>query len=174
MIFIVRATVVGLTGLPNPNDRCLALQNKEMTYLEAVKWLMAKFPHRSCGDLIFSGHTALISSWLLCFERHYGFFKSNFLVRGSVWLYSFYAIFLLILCRAHYTVDVVLGFWMSFFIVEFYHARAYNLYAGDRFWGRIIRKLEDWGPEWEYALEDTEKLIPTHEMTLALREEMGL
>ena len=39
LVFLMRATVVGLTGLNNPNagDRCLNLQDTEMTYLEALK-----------------------------------------------------------------------------------------------------------------------------------------
>ena len=174
LLFLVRATVVGLTGLPNPNDRCLELQNVKMTYVEAVKWLMSKFPHRSCGDLIFSGHTALISSWLFCFERHYGFFKSNKLVKMFVWFYCIYAIILLIVCRAHYTVDVVLGFWMSFYVCEFYHCRAYNLYKGDTRIGRLIRRVEDWGIEWDDVVDSDGKSIPTHQMTMTMRHELGL
>ena len=149
MLFLVRSTVVGLTGLPNPNRRCLELQNVKMTYMEALRWLMSSFPHRSCGDLIFSGHTALISSWLFCFERHRGFFSANMFVKVLVWVYAFCGIVLLMVCKAHYTVDVVLGFWFSFFICEFYHSRAYNTYEGDTRIGRLIRRVEDWGPEWE-------------------------
>ncbi len=89
-----------------------------------------------------------------------------------MWIYSFYSILLLIVCRAHYTVDVILGFWMSFFVVEYYHARAYDLYRGDHFMGKLIRKLETWGPEWENVLEPTKKAgaLP-QSMDLVKREE---
>ena len=174
LIFLVRSTVVGLTGLPNPNDRCLELQNKEMTYIEALRWLLSTFPHRSCGDLIFSGHTALISSWLFCFERHWGFFKSNMLVKSLVWVYAIYGIFLLTACKSHYTVDVVLGFWFSFFICEFYHSRAYNLYQGDTKIGRLIRKVEDWGQEWEDADNDRREIPISQHMPLTLRADTAL
>ena len=155
MVFVIRSTVVGMTGLPNPNDRCIELQTQKMTYLQAVTWLMSQFPPRSCGDLIFSGHTALLTSWLLCFEKHNGFFRNNRLLRYTVWLFCAYSILMLVVCRAHYSVDVVLGLWMAFFIVEFYHSRAcdQNVHKNS-FFAKLIRRQEDWGRDWEDALEN--------------------
>ena len=43
-----------------------------MTYAEAVNDVFSTFPHRSCGDLIFSGHTALLMLWSINMQWQHG------------------------------------------------------------------------------------------------------
>jgi hypothetical protein len=97
----------------NPNSRCRPLQSQEMTYWEALVFVFSKFPHRSCGDLIFSGHTALILLWFINMEWENGTVRNTWYLRLTAFLFSVWGIFKLIICRSHYTVDVALGFYFA-------------------------------------------------------------
>jgi hypothetical protein len=151
LVFLCRTTVVGLTGLNQPNERCLVIQDEHMTYAEAMKYVFSTFPHRSCGDLIYSGHTALLVIWMINMRWQNGIVHNRWYLTLWCWLQSGWGISLLIVCRSHYTVDVALGFYFAFFVSQFYMVRALNIFEGGSFMGRLIQRLEHWGEDWEKA-----------------------
>ncbi len=81
-------------------------------------------------------------------NTHGGFFYKNLWINLPVTLYCIWAIILLITCRSHYSVDVILGLWFSAGVVEFYHLRANNLWRGNSYIGQFIMWLEKWPKEW--------------------------
>lgn len=125
IIFLIRTTVVGLTGLPNPNNRCLPIQNIAMKYNEALYFVLSSFPHHACGDLIFSGHTAILLTWLLELQEigllNWWKFKNYRILNFLLWRLNSFAILNLIICKYHYTVDVILGIWFTLFVVYLYN-----------------------------------------------------
>ena len=149
LCFCARATVVGLTGMNQPNGRCAPIQNVEMSYKESISFVFENFPHKACGDMIFSGHTALIFIWTFALERQNGFMRNNILLRSIIWILAIWGCSLLVLCRSHYTVDVALGIYFAYFIQDWYFSRVLNCFNGDVGIGRIFRNLEYWGPYWE-------------------------
>ena len=153
MVFLCRLTVVGLTGLNQPNggDRCLPIQDQVWTYKESLKYVFSNFPHKSCGDLIYSGHTALIVIWALNMDWQNGIVRKRWYLRLLVWVQASFGVSVLVICRSHYTVDVALGAYFAYFISEFYYLRALNVYQGDSMFGRFIQRLEYWGADWEKA-----------------------
>ena len=84
-----------------------------MSYYDALSFVLGKFPHKSCGDLIFSGHTALITIWAMNIEWQNGFVRNTWWIRATCWIFSLWGVFKLIACRSHYTVDVVLGLYFA-------------------------------------------------------------
>ena len=140
LLFITRTTTVCLTGLPQPNPRCVRIQHMEMTYRKAFKFVMGRgFPPHSCGDLIYSGHVGCILICLIVLTKHK--YLESYIVKFMAWAWASVGILSTVSCRSHYTVDVVLAIYFSFGIQDFYYARSCCLVHGG-FLGDWIRFLE--------------------------------
>jgi len=142
LMFLTRTTTVSVTSLPQPNftHKCLVAQTATATFPESLKIVVGtKFPPKACGDLIYSGHAscALMAHWILL---RTGCLTNNWSVRISG-LSVVMAVVSIFLCRSHYTVDVVLAFYFSYFLVDFYFLRAEGVVDGG--WiGGFIRYME--------------------------------
>ena len=103
--------------------------------VESIWLTMQKFPLFDCGDLIFSGHTV---HFLLCAfiwdESGWGLRRRakklalNGVWRVLLWVYVIGGVCTLIMCRFHYSVDVVVGGYISFLVWKYYD---YLLLSGD-------------------------------------------
>lgn len=100
----------------------------------------------TCGDLMFSGHTAMITI-LTYFIIHYTpnpsarhtVMRSLWLsVHSCIWVLLFFGMFLIVAAHEHYTADVVMAYYISSRCFMHYHVRA----DGD------IRKLSSPRPEY--------------------------
>ena len=111
-----------------------------MTYVEALKYVFQQSPHRSCGDLIFSGHTALLTLWIINMNLQNGFVAKRLWLKILVFAQNAWGILLLVICGSHYTVDVALGLYFAFFVSEFYFVRSLNIYNGGSWLGRLIQR----------------------------------
>jgi hypothetical protein len=147
LVFVTRTTVVGLTALPQPNfgTKCTTAQITPMTYWQAVREVCGSFPPKACGDLIFSGHVACAFSALFIFDGLRAF-PSFSLVSTNLSRIFFYtlgglSVLSCLLCRSHYTVDVVLGLYFAYFLSDFYLQRAEGVVCGGSL-GAVIRQLE--------------------------------
>lgn len=77
-------------------------------------------PRVSCGDYLYSGHTAALT--LLCFfGRDYFFFKS-YIINFILWAVNFIGMFGILKAHMHYTVDVILGFIIAIMLYSSYHS----------------------------------------------------
>ena len=141
LVFLSRTTTVGLTGLPQPNPKCVNQQHLQVTFDKALSFVMGRglVPH-ACGDLIYSGHVGCTLMCMSILHRH-GFLK-NRVAAVLVWLTAIVGIYFTISCRSHYSVDVVLAFWFGYFIPEWYFNRSDGRVRGPV--SRWIRRLEVW------------------------------
>jgi len=141
MLFLARATTLCLTGLPQPNPKCVEVQNDAVTYVQALVFVYRKgfLPH-GCGDLIFSGHVGCILICVYVLTRNRILVSP--LIKCVTWVWSLIGILSTISCRSHYSVDAVLAFYFAFGIQDFYYARSHGFVDGGAF-GRWIRFLED-------------------------------
>ena len=125
LMFLTRTTTVSVTNLPQPNftPKCLKAQNDTATLAESFHVVMLSgFPPKACGDLIYSGHAACAILSMAIFERHGCFFGYGSL-RATGWAMVAAAIASIFMCRSHYTVDVVLGVYFSYFLSEWFWIR---------------------------------------------------
>lgn len=76
--------------------------------------------HLFCGDMLFSGHTTTIST--CCFFLNYYMPHSLWPIKIVLVVCCLIAMICLIGSRAHYTVDVVMGYWISSIVFSLYHA----------------------------------------------------
>ena len=137
MIFLTRTTTVGLTGLPQPNPKCVDQQHRPVSFVTALQFVMGRgFPPHSCGDLIYSGHVSCTLICMAVLHRH-GFLRRR-AVAVCVWAMAATGIYFTISCRSHYSVDVMLAFYFGYFLPEWYFNR-----SDGRVEGRMSRWIQN-------------------------------
>jgi hypothetical protein len=70
----------------------------------------------SCFDLIFSGHSTIM---LLCTMLIREFFNVSTLLYSTLMIKNFITCFMIIVCRNHYTIDVLISICMTYFVYMF-------------------------------------------------------
>lgn len=129
LVFLTRTTTVSVTGLPQPNPKCTAVQAFPVTYQQAWEFVVGRgFPPHACGDLIYSGHVACTLVCMTIMHRH-GFLCNRY-IGIIVWGLACLGIFATLSCRSHYTVDVVLACYFVLFLKEFYFLRSNGIVNG--------------------------------------------
>ncbi|XP_060067215.1 sphingomyelin synthase-related protein 1-like [Ylistrum balloti] len=126
-MYWLRCLCVLVTSLPVPD-----VHKKCYPFPEADTWnklkraldLYTRFGLKvvgaeTCGDYIFSGHTTLLTI-LNLFVNEYAP-RSRCFIRGITWTLNIGGILFILLCRGHYTIDVILAFYLSYQIFTSYH-----------------------------------------------------
>lgn len=126
MIFLMRTTTVSVTGLPQPNPRCVPIQSTYYSFSEAIIFVFRKVIPHACGDLVFSGHIAFIFTCLVILHRRRLLWGT--LPYILMWILAFGAIFSAIACRSHYSLDVVLALYFAYF-TQFWYFSLCSPYA---------------------------------------------
>ena len=112
-----RLITMSVTVLPQPNNNCKPPSERNTI----DRWLSG-----GCNDSIFSGHTALVLILLLYINKGV---KSSFMKAMMVLFAIGYSI-LIIMLRNHYTVDVVLAWFISVSTFILYENREYLFKKG--------------------------------------------
>jgi hypothetical protein len=116
LIYLMRATTISVTSLPDPNDMCRSstLENGVNTFLAGL----------SCGDMIFSGHTvALILNPLIL---HQAFPYMPRWIAFFMWSYMILGMWALLATHMHYLVDILVAVYISLVVYWAYQATATN------------------------------------------------
>jgi hypothetical protein len=125
VLMILRATTVAVTSLNNPwpaCNQCGLPDGCPNSLWDAVTYTMARFPLYDCGDLIFSGHTAhfLMMGFIWStYRSSSSSFSSSMsslcatVERGVVWAAVLGGLSLLLSCRFHYSIDILVAFYLS-------------------------------------------------------------
>ena len=152
-IYLARAFSIIATILPNPERTCktaaVAGTDQENVFIEALKILGAQ--RVTCGDCLFSGHTAAMNLTAMFGNRYGRHFVGNAVVWGVLrtllWIYCA-ATFVLIVCtHFHYTIDVIVAVMVSTAIWKWYHSYI-----------KYIHELPEWHPIvwYEFDIRDQE------------------
>lgn len=112
-----RLITMSVTVLPQPNNNCKPPSERNMI----DRWLSG-----GCNDSIFSGHTALMIILLLYINKGV---KSSFM-KCMMMLFAVGYSLLIIMLRNHYTVDVVLAWFISISTFILYENREYLFKKG--------------------------------------------
>jgi len=109
VMMMLRTMTLNVTVLPNPNPLCMDEAIDPIGYFGyggTVEMVLQTFPAKTCGNLMFSGHTMFIMIFLLS-EYTYELVPPNLYFLSIT--KTIYAIYSIIACRSHYTIDVLLG-----------------------------------------------------------------
>jgi len=136
LLYFYRAVTMIFTNLPSANVeyKCDPQLNHTITATEVVRRvvkIMSGFglsingQHVYCGDFIFSGHTMiLILAYLIITEYTP---KSVWLIHWASFLMALSGVVTLMLARGHYSVDVILAYFITTRLWYMQHSVILNL-----------------------------------------------
>ncbi|KAK6733263.1 hypothetical protein RB195_017174 [Necator americanus] len=189
VLYIMRAISICLTHIPSgfqdfendicvppnpdPNPSVSSVLDKFLNIMGTMGLQVQTLNNKlHCGDMLFSGHTTVIST--SCFFLNYYTPHSLWPLKLAAITSCIIAMVCVVVSRIHYSVDVVMGYWISSIIFSVYHGFCevpHVLRPRNRpfrrlfiFWtmfelerhvpeGRIPNKLE-WPLPWPKAISD--------------------
>jgi len=161
-LMFLRSITLLATSLPDPYPLCEeyvpgTYDWGDMPWSEVLVEFMGMFgpnEHASltCGDLIFSGHTILFVLCAMTWHTYYTPMHMYMLnpVKLSIWVISIIGTVLLIVTRMHWTIDIMLAYFITVVVWNAYHSVCRDLFKGWRLkhviWidGAIIYPFISW------------------------------
>ncbi|XP_017772359.1 PREDICTED: phosphatidylcholine:ceramide cholinephosphotransferase 2-like isoform X2 [Nicrophorus vespilloides] len=135
LLYMYRALTMFVTVLPissttyycspkNNNTSTLEMAKRVLDMLSGMG-LSINGKQTYCGDFIYSGHTlTLVISYLFIAEYTP---KKLYPVHWLYWLIAVVGVFMLQLSRSHYTIDVILAYYVTTRIFWIFHTMANNV-----------------------------------------------
>lgn len=121
------------TVLPNPDSTCetdITMKSDKSIFVLALGIVFGT--RVTCADVLYSGHSVNFTLAALIWydyarlcpiwpEANYGWFEKVPVNRilATVWTLTGYIV--IVATHFHYTVDVWIGFWMTYFVWSYYH-----------------------------------------------------
>lgn len=99
-LLVLRSLTICMTHVPPPRKRC-------------VPYKVLGYYLGGCSDMMFSGHTAFVA--LSCLYLVWYSLVQNRWLKGVVILYTVFTIVFIISTRHHYSMDVIVSLYISFF-----------------------------------------------------------
>eukprot|EP00092_Neocalanus_flemingeri_P033396 GFUD01036312.1.p1 GENE.GFUD01036312.1~~GFUD01036312.1.p1 ORF type:complete len:468 (+),score=135.91 GFUD01036312.1:459-1862(+) len=134
ILYYYRALTMFVTVLPKPDETytCMPRRNDTTTldYAKRVLTIISggglsiNGKHIYCGDYIFSGHTMTLTMGYLVIKQYSP--RHFILLHWASFLTSLCGVIFLLLSRGHYTIDVLLAYYVTSRIWWIYHTLAHN------------------------------------------------
>ncbi len=132
--YLYRAITMYVTVLPKPDtsytcvpkvpNLSFVLVAQRVVKLLSGVGLSINGEHVYCGDYIYSGHTmTLVMTYLIVKEYSP---RQWYLVHWLSWSVSAFGITVLLLARGHYSIDVIIAYWITTRLWWIYHTMANN------------------------------------------------
>ncbi|PAA90037.1 hypothetical protein BOX15_Mlig033116g2, partial [Macrostomum lignano] len=133
IVFLYRSVTIAVTAMPDPNARrhCGPRSNSSLNFAEIYgrvsriamgAGFSVSNTHNICGDSIFSGHTASLTLSYLTIREYTPATASP--LRWASLITCLISFMLLLSSHAHYTVDLIIGYWLASRLFLVYHALA--------------------------------------------------
>lgn len=120
IMMLMRTATLVVTSYPNPNPQCYLESTTPIDYFGAngsISQTISSFPTKSCGNLMFSGHTMFLTLFAL-FEYTYKIIpRKYFFLTVVKTAFGYYSI---IACRSHYSIDVLVSFIVTNMTFQLY------------------------------------------------------
>eukprot|EP00928_Gymnodinium_smaydae_P002959 TRINITY_DN1107_c0_g2_i2.p1 TRINITY_DN1107_c0_g2~~TRINITY_DN1107_c0_g2_i2.p1 ORF type:complete len:393 (-),score=7.86 TRINITY_DN1107_c0_g2_i2:243-1337(-) len=153
LLYLCRAFTITATPLPNPDQTC----KPRITYPDSIwqeGWAILSKGDITCHDVMFSGHTMLLTTSMLFFFHyirrspwhehglsHEWFSTSSGLFMGSC-VYMAIGYYCIVASRFHYTVDVLVGILISYFVFHSYHDQIQVMWFRKTYLGPFLKWME--------------------------------
>lgn len=159
LLYLGRSITMLVTALPPPDDnyKCDPPANvtNAMLYVNRVFKMLSGGgltiggSYTLCGDYIYSGHTCIL---VMCYlvTREYAP-RRLFFLSAVIWVLSLAGIVMVAISRGHYTIDIVLAYYITTRVFWTYHTMACNHklkepgntnYLAREWWFPIMRYFE--------------------------------
>lgn len=167
ILFFLRGTSIAITMLPNPWTQC-NIEEFPNVFIGGLMIILGK--KRTCFDVLFSGHSAMITLTTLIWIQY----ETNIIIQ-LLWIpVATIGYFIMISTRFHYTVDVVYGTLITIVVWSSYHYMARRLRSlavkRSRYFGdlKVMSPLnEETGVE-SYTIEEREYILQIEEYKMKL------
>lgn len=134
LLYFMRSITMFVTVLPVSSLTYVCSEQKSFTDpAEVMRRSLSLFfgmgltingRHVYCGDYIYSGHTTiLVMSYLMISEYSS---KRIFWLHWATWFMSLTGVLMVLLSHSHYTVDVIIGYFVTTRLFWMYHTCANN------------------------------------------------
>lgn len=134
ILYLMRSVTMFVTQLPVASETyyCSPQKNqttpdvivKRVLHLSAGFGLSINGKHTFCGDYIYSGHTITLTMAYLVIKQYAP--DGLHLISWLSWVASASGIIMIIISRGHYTIDVILAYYVSTRVFWMYHVLASN------------------------------------------------
>ncbi|KAJ1642814.1 hypothetical protein J3B02_000516 [Coemansia erecta] len=177
ILYFIRSVTLSVTTLPPSIDTCeITVPQSMWQVIKATPDILAGNIGQ-CTDKIFSGHTSILvisTLFWLRYSTHWGFILYS-MIHCSLGIIS------VLLARYHYTVDVVIGFFLTYFIHQMYYTaldqaiRQRDICRGNRMAWRKIRNSSVYSHHHRHHEEDSEEFGShgVYKMTVLARNQDG-
>lgn len=134
---------------PKANTTSILLIAKRAFQLISGFGLSINGKHVYCGDYIYSGHTVILVSAYLYIQEYTS--RRLVILHWVSWLVSLTGIVMVLIARGHYTVDVLIAYYVTTRLFWIYHTMANNTslknssttnYLARLWWFRVFQYLE--------------------------------
>ncbi|XP_070544343.1 sphingomyelin synthase-related protein 1-like [Ptychodera flava] len=144
-LYLLRDVTIGVTSLPECGQGIPCTHEHEYTVQERLKLAFMTFVKlgltstggRLCGAYIFSGHAMMMTNMAFFITEYTP--KKLYALKVLSWVLCFSGMICVLASHGHYTVDVVLGFYITYSMFVHYHSFASS---------RSIRKRFKWTKMW--------------------------
>jgi len=136
LLYFYRALTMSVTVLPKSNTAYTCMpktpgnETSALMYVKRVLTVISggglsiSGKHVFCGDYIFSGHTMTLTLGYLTIKQYSP--RRFVLLHRASFLSAVLGVILLLLARGHYTIDVLLAYYVSSRLWWVYHTLAHN------------------------------------------------
>jgi len=107
-IYFFRSITLIVTSLPEPRSSCQSYE---------ASWGSLDSLALVCGDLMFSGHSAVMTLVALCWMEY----TRNVFAWMGIWIVAIVGMIGLIFQRAQYTIDIVISIFVCVMVWRYYH-----------------------------------------------------
>ncbi|KAJ2811065.1 hypothetical protein H4S07_002296 [Coemansia furcata] len=118
ILYFIRSITISVTTVPPSITSCkIDIPQSTWQVIKATPDILAGNIGQ-CTDKIFSGHTAILLVSFLFWQRY----ATHWLILVYSALHTFIGILTVLLARYHYTIDVVIGALLTFFVHHLYYS----------------------------------------------------
>ncbi|KAJ2416772.1 hypothetical protein H4218_002279 [Coemansia sp. IMI 209128] len=118
ILYFIRSITISVTTVPPSIESCrIVLPQSMWQVIKATPDILAGNIGQ-CTDKIFSGHTAILLISFLFWQRY----ATHWSILVYSALHTFIGILTVLLARYHYTIDVVIGALLTFFVHHLYYS----------------------------------------------------
>ncbi|VDI03106.1 Hypothetical predicted protein [Mytilus galloprovincialis] len=161
-IYLLRSFCVMSTAIPMPQKEynCNRIEVKDgWERLSRVVRFYAAIGLKSngiktCGDYVFSGHTVIMTLLVLSINEYTP--RSMICLHTLNWIVGIFGVFFILLGHGHYTLDILLAFFISSKLFSYHHTIAINM----SLISRDTHRMKKCFPVLYYFEQDTDGHIP--------------
>ncbi|XP_077999571.1 sphingomyelin synthase-related protein 1-like [Glandiceps talaboti] len=152
-LYLLRSATISVTSLPETGQHVDCSANftgsawSRLLKSTAIfiKLGMASTGGRTCGAYMFSGHAMVITNFTFFITQYTP--RSFWLLHVIIWMMSVSGMFAILAAHGHYTVDVIVAFYLTCRMFLYYHTLAVSRttrarYKRWHFWFPMVRFLE--------------------------------